>query len=129
MTLIEVMAGLAIMGTVLGALLVAAARLRIQSARAELRLEACGTADRLLDRWWPQKDRLPREDTGTVRAAGKTWRWRTHPVANGAAEQMGAQVVAVEVYPADRQGEGPMAHVEVLLPKESHAKADRPDAD
>lgn len=128
MTLVEVMAGLAIMGTLVTGLLVATGRLKAQDLQAQLRLEACQVADDLLTGWWSPKEDFPRTGNGTVRRNGN-WRWRTRPIRSNRAERMGAQVVALEVFPIGTHGGAPVARVDVLLPEENDAPQGRTDTD
>ena len=130
-TLVEAVAGTAILATVLVAILIAAGRLRTQSARAERRVEACRIADGLLRAWWPERQKLPRDDSGQV-PDHPGWTWKTQPVANEAAEEMGAAVVALEVYSPAAAGvaaAGAAARVEIVLPDRSNEKGIETDTD
>ena len=129
MTLVEVLVGLAIMGSLVVALLVATSRLKAQDACAEYRLEACRVADGLLSGWWARKEEFPRTGSGIVE--GGSWSWRTRLVPNRAAKEIGAQVVALEVFPGRSDGGDPVVRVEVVLPdeEESDVPQDRPDPD
>jgi hypothetical protein len=64
MTLIEVAAGLAILGTLMASLLVARSRYLRQWATAGRKQEAVIAADALLSAWWNQIETLPRHGTG-----------------------------------------------------------------
>ena len=96
-------------------ILLSHARLATQSRRVELRLEACRIADELLEGWWPEPDKFPRNDSGHV-AEGNTWIWRTQIVENAAAADLGAEVVALEILGPEQEDETPLARVEILLP-------------
>jgi hypothetical protein len=114
LTLVEVVAGTAILGTLLVSVLVAAGRLQVQRASSQRHLAACRIADRLLTDWWPDRAKLPRAGGGTIEVEGGVWSWHTTVVANDAAEGLGGEVVRLEVF---WQGgsEVPLAGVEVML--------------
>jgi len=117
-TLVEALAGMAILGGVLVTMLMGQARLVAQQARADERLEACRLADRLLEDWWQDPDSFPRNDSGAV-SGTRSWQWRTQPVANEEAEAVGAEVVALELRrdeAAEDADENASLRIEVLLP-------------
>ena len=66
MTLIEVMAALAILGSLLVGILLAKNRLSQQSALASRRLDAVAAADGLLTSWRHSEEGIPREASGEV---------------------------------------------------------------
>ena len=122
MTLIEAVAGTALLGTLLVTILVARAKLTAQGRRAELRIEACRLADELLESWWPDRRKIPRNGTGRIPGPGD-WRWRTRVVDNRAAEEMDAEVIALEILaPGSEDGrDTPPVRVEILLPGRKEA--------
>ena len=76
MTLIEVLASLAILSTVLVGLIMAKARHSRQSTEASERIEACHLADQLLQLWWTGPDGVPTNSSGPIE--GKPdWQWQT----------------------------------------------------
>src|SRR4051812_50208316 len=81
LTLVEVVAGLARLSTLLVAVLTTKARVTRQWSHAQRKLQAVATADRLLAEWWPRRDEFPRQSSGRV-AGDSGMRWRTTPVAN-----------------------------------------------
>jgi len=113
-TLVEALAGMAILGGVLVTMLIGQARLVAQQARADERLEACRLADALLESWWRDRDRFPRNESGTI-SGTRSWQWRTQPVANDEAVAVGAEVVALELRREDAAQEQPSLRIEVLL--------------
>ena len=120
-TLIEVVAGAALLGTLLASILVAQARVKRQACQADRRLEACAVAEELLQKWWARPESLPRSDSGSVDGRDG-WSWRTRPVERTDAQAMGAQVVALEVFwraGQDQAAEPFLARVELLLPARS----------
>jgi prepilin-type N-terminal cleavage/methylation domain-containing protein len=78
LTLIEVVAGLALLGGLLSGILMAYGRHVVQVRHAELRLQATAAADRLLALWFGGFERgLRRHGDGRV-PGDKRLRWRTH---------------------------------------------------
>jgi len=78
-TLIEVVAGLAILGSVLAGVTLAHARHTRQRAEAQRRLIAVAAAHSLLTEWWQEDvDPLPQNDngpiTGLAQHTGLSWR-------------------------------------------------------
>lgn len=112
LTLIEAVAGMALLGTLLVGMLVAAGQIRAQSVRSAERMRACQVADELLAGWWQDRDGLPRQSEGAV-AGNPGWLWKTMPVRNGQAERLGGEVVALEII-GDRDGP-PLLRIELLL--------------
>ena len=113
MTLIEVLGGLAILGTLLVALLVARDRHARQWQRAGERVEAARVADDLLTAWWAEPAKFPRRSAGTV----GEWRWRTDDATDADARRLGLAVVRLRVWPADDLGAVPVT-IDVALPPE-----------
>lgn len=122
-TLVEALAGMAILGGVLVTMLIGQARLMAQQARADDRLEACRLADALLESWWRDRDRFPRNESGTI-SGTRSWQWQTQPVANDEAAAVGAEVVALELRHEGIGEDEAALRIEVLLP----APPDLPDA-
>jgi len=95
MTLVEAVAGLALLGLLLVAILLAKARYTRQWARANLRGQAVAAADALLGQWrqaaFPMKD-----ESGYV--DGTDFAWRRNMVSDKSAAVMGLQVVRLEVF-------------------------------
>src|SRR4051794_8506660 len=81
MTLVEVVAALALLGTLLAAVLVVRVRYARQSAAAERRLQAVAAADALLSAWHRDPRSLPRFGSGQV-AGDAQLAWRTAVVPN-----------------------------------------------
>src|SRR5690348_1878673 len=104
MTLVEVLAGLALLASLLVGLLVARAGYLRQSAIADRRLRAVAAADALLTRWHLDPMTLVRSGSGTT--DNDAFAWRTSPVNNAAVDAMKANVVRLEVL--DARGIGPV---------------------
>ena len=65
-TLVEVMAGLVLLGTLLVAIINAKGNHMRQWSQANARLQAIAAADELLDKWWKNTRELPRSDSGQI---------------------------------------------------------------
>lgn len=76
MTLVEVVAGMALLGTLLVSIVMATAKLTAQSRLAAHRVEAYLAADQLLFSWWSDWQNFPRNESGTI-SGHDDWRWRT----------------------------------------------------
>src|SRR5688572_24955873 len=93
MTLIELLAGLVVLGTVLASICIARGRFLRQSAEAQRRIEATRAVDQLLDRWLSgPADRIPVAAQGSFYGSRQQV-WRTTPRRDRAAETLGAMVV------------------------------------
>lgn len=112
-TLVEAMAGMAILAMLLTSLVVAGGRMKRQSHRAALRQSACIIADGLLVQWWADWDRFPRSDAG-VPAGEPQWRWRTYVARTTTIGGIEADVVTLEVFRQDQNT--PSASIELLMP-------------
>src|SRR5688572_10683971 len=97
LTLVEVVAGLALLGTLLVALLSARAKVARQYQGAEARLEAVKVADELLGGWWREGGRFPRDEVGVVGEGASRFRWRTRVVPNQAMDELSSEVVRLEL--------------------------------
>ncbi len=116
MTLIEVLAALALLAAVLMGILTARSRATLQWNRANERIRATEAADRLLSSWWQAPATLPRSGEGTVPDDARL-HWRTRPVADPAAEALYGQIVRLEVSrAADPASDPTAARVDIVLP-------------
>jgi len=114
-TLVETIAGTALLGTLLASVLIAHAKIAVQARQSRQRMEACGIADELLRKWYAKPAQLPRDSSGTVE--GKPlWRWQTRTIENSDAAKLGGELFALDVF-ADGMDQGRGVHVELLAPK------------
>ena len=120
------MAGTALLGTLLVAILTAHARATVQASRATLRIKACIIADGLLAGWWLDKHKLPRNDAGAV-PGRPGWTWRTERRHSDDAETLDAEVVAMSIFAPGQPRGLPAAQGEILVP--SHVQDSEPGAD
>jgi len=78
-TLIEVVAGLILMGSLAASTLVALAAQQRSILLAKQKQKATQVAEGLLTRWYDLVGEVPTRNQGIV-AAEETWLWRTQPV-------------------------------------------------
>jgi hypothetical protein len=116
-TLVEVLAGSALLATLLVSILVARGQLAVQARRADNRMQACAILDDLLAGFWASRGTFPRSETGDV-PNHDGWRWTAGTVPNEGADAMNADVVAVEVFAPGEDGATAAARVEILLSRE-----------
>jgi hypothetical protein len=96
MTLVEVIGGLALLATLLVAMLLAKGRYTRQAATADRRLQAVAAADALLTGWHQDATSLSGARAGVVPGdAGLAW--RTLVVPNAAINALDARVVRLEI--------------------------------
>ncbi len=118
-TLIEVIAGLAILGSLLAATVLARVAYTRQWVKANQKLEAVAAADALLAQWWRAPEGLPVSGAGDVPGWEKLT-WRTHELPDDAAASIGGRVVRLEILPLGghqtAETESPWATVDVVLP-------------
>ncbi|HDZ22417.1 hypothetical protein LCGC14_0409250 [marine sediment metagenome] len=114
-TLVEALAGTALLGLVLATLVTAAGQMKRQAYFADARTEACDVADELLTQWWADRDHFPRDQTGIVGDQSR-WAWRTHRVGTVTIGSVTGEIIAVEVL--DRQAPEPevAVYIEIVLP-------------
>ena len=122
MTLIETVAGLALLATVLSLVFTARSHVARQQVRADRRQAAVAAADALLAAWWQDTATFPRSGGGAVPGRADLV-WRTAVVPNPAAEALGSQAVRLEVTGAGPSPAEPwpVVAVEVVLPVERPA--------
>ncbi len=110
-TLLEVVAAVAIMGSLLVSVVVAIGQVRRRESESYRRLDAARALDQLLDGWYGDTRRLPTGRQGPVPDhAGLTW--TITPVSE--VEQLDASVVHVDI--SENSGGGTLASVEVIWP-------------
>jgi len=102
MTLIEVLAGLVVLGTVLASVTIARGRFMQQAARAHQKIEATHAADELISSWLSgPPDAIPVPSQGSIESSSNLI-WRTSWRPDRAAENLGARIVRLDVI--DRAG-------------------------
>jgi type II secretory pathway pseudopilin PulG len=114
LTLIEVIAGLMLMSTLLVGILTAGSRHMRQLRQAKQRLAAAAVADQLLTAWAQSGQNLAVRECAAPDAAGLTWRVR--PVSRPSSpESLGVEIVRLEVFDAKSDPtKPPLISVDVL---------------
>lgn len=103
MTLVEVVGGLALLATLLVGILLARGRFAHQMRSADRRLAAVAAADRILTAWHQDPRAFPRSGAGSV-AGDAQMSWRTQVVPNAPLNDLGAQVVRLDIFDERPQG-------------------------
>lgn len=125
LTLLEVVAGLTLLATLLvGTMLAYGSHIR-QVRAAQQRLQATDIAERILVDWYESEDGVPPRDEDVI-AGTDGWRWRTTPLASNDSNPFRARVVRFEIYdPADGVEPVPLVSIDLLVPEED----ERPKAE
>jgi type II secretory pathway pseudopilin PulG len=111
MTLVEVVAGLALLGSLLVGLLLARIAVSRQQTQADQRLEAVEGCDRLLSAWQASGQKVPHRSSGrTSDRANNDLRWSTRVLRTLTIETTAIEVVRLEI----TRGDKVLAHVDVL---------------
>lgn len=116
-TLIEIVAAMVLMATVMSAALLAFASHQRSSRRAIHRRRAVIVADQLLDRLFATRNGLPTAGSGilppSITGTDKPWRWQTGVIRRGNVLSIPTQTVRLEL--RDDQS-ALLISVEMLLP-------------
>ncbi len=111
-TLIEILAGLVVLGVLISTVMVARSRSMRQWADADRKLEAARAVDRMVAGWIGSAegpDKIPVPSIGTLQGVeGVTW--ETRWIADPAARTVGAGIVRLEVF----QDRRPILTLELL---------------
>lgn len=111
-TLIEVIAALVILGTILAAMLIARGRFVTQEIQARRRTQATRALDAMVDGWMNGPvSAIPMQATGTFADSAQTW--TTRVIRDPSAEQIGARVLRVDVF--DRSQRQPIVTLDLLI--------------
>lgn len=116
LTLVEVLAGLALLAGLLIAAVLASARHAAQVRAAGRRLDAIDAADRLLVAWFAERGGVPPAKRGTCAQA--PFRWRAETLGPAGDPQFGLRKVRLSLFAADAAPADaePLARVEFVLP-------------
>ena len=119
LTLIEVVAGLALMSSILVAVLFLKSRYARQQALADHHLQSLAAADALLSAWWQTPAKFPRQGSGSI-GSQPTLGWRTKPLPNSELTRLGCQIIRLEItdQSSSALGASDVVAVDVLLPTE-----------
>src|SRR4051812_30836583 len=126
MTLIEVIAGLAILGTLAAMLAISRGRSLRQWREADERLAATRAVDALLDQWLSGPPRaIPINSQGAIQGA-ENCVWRTSLSPNPVPAQLDSRVLRVDVVRRDAARASPILSVEVLVHNPPHSSRRSP---
>ena len=129
LTLIEVVAAIAILGSVLVGIVLAKSRHTRQLALAERKQQAVRAADRLITRWWTREQGIPVGEQGVLKS-DKSLHWHTREMPNRRLNHLDARVVRVSLHVADpaRSQLPPKDHqlitVDLVLPTSRSGQSD-----
>jgi type II secretory pathway pseudopilin PulG len=113
-TLIEVLAGLVILGTLLVSVTMARGRFLRQWAEADRRIVAARETDQLIEAWLSESSRdVPISSQGATDDSDHH-PWRTRVIPSPAAASVGAIVVRLQVFERS-EDETPLSSVDFLL--------------
>lgn len=121
LTLIEVVAAITILGTLLVGIVLAKSRHTRQRADALSTVQAVQLSDALLSRWWSSRAGVP-IGVGGVLSEAESLSWQTRLVEEPGISELGARVVRYEVFVDDgKQGLGrdrddPLVVVDMVVP-------------
>lgn len=121
LTLIEVVAAIAILGTLLVGVVLAKSRHTRQAVLAQTKMQAVLLTDELIAGWWDSEEGVPIASEGVLSEA-HALRWETRLVSNREISSLGARVVRVAVHgqdPALQVAEGldqPVLIVDLVVP-------------
>ena len=126
--MIETVAAVAILGASLVSLVLASAKLTVQSRRAQDRIVACEIAESQLLSWWRDPKKLPRNASGQV-SGHEGWTWTTREIDNKQAAELRGQAVVLEIRSPAAKDSDPSAAVEIILPRKPDDSKKGNDAD
>jgi type II secretory pathway pseudopilin PulG len=115
MTLIEVLAGLVVLGTVLASITIVRGRFMRQAGRAHQKIEAVRQADELISTWLSgPPEAIPVPSQGSLQATSKLF-WRTAWRPDRAVESLGARIVRLDIVDRTSPGVDPALSVEFVV--------------
>jgi len=114
LTLIEVVAAIAILGTILVGVVLARSRHSRQLAQSRQQARAVRVADEQIAEWWSGPMGIPVDRRG-VSTEDDSYEWETRIVRNPAVEKLGARIVRVSIYERDSESEQPRVRGEPVV--------------
>ena len=116
LTLIEVVASLALLGTLLVSIVLAQGRYVRQAALAQRKLEAVEAADELLEQWTQSDEGIPTAGEGEL---DRAMIWQTEGLPTSVLDDIGVQQVRLTISTTREPGRPvTLTQVELLIPKE-----------
>ena len=119
-TLIEVLAALALLGSLAVAMVLSRGRLVEQHQRAEQKMQAIDIADQLLAQWWASEPKaIPVNTSGPVEGH-QDWVWETASYQQRALQPFDAHIVRLRIVDASALGEPvELTSIDVVVPLDS----------
>lgn len=114
LTLVEVVAGLALLASLAVGVLLSIGAHRIQTQQAHNRLAAADLADQLLAGWYSSSRGIPRYNSGLLSADGN-WFWQTRVVDRRFIGTFTVEVIRLQVSKRSTR-ETPLVTIDVLAP-------------
>ncbi len=117
MTLVEVVAALALLAGLLTASLMASSRLKEQATGSAIRDQAADAGEALMESFWPRREEMPRDGSGPI-PGYPGWRYRcaSRPATQPPLRELEARIVRIEIIaPRDSR---PALTLEIALAKE-----------
>lgn len=116
-TLIEVLAAMALLGSLAVAMVLSRGRLVDQHQLAQQKMDAVNVADALLAQWWTgDPAAFPVGETGDI-DSHPDWAWQTREIPNLALRPFAARVVQLRIVDASAPGEPvELTSVDLVLP-------------
>jgi prepilin-type N-terminal cleavage/methylation domain-containing protein len=132
LTLIEVVAAITILGTILAGVVLAKSRHTRQLSLTQRRNVAVRAAGDLITGWWTSPSGVPTDSSGAVQA-DPSLVWQTRQVENDQMHRLGAVVVRVEIHDANSVGprpptKKPLVAVELVLADPAQQARSHPNA-
>lgn len=116
-TLLEVLAALVVLGTLMTGAMLAKSRYARQTALAERKLEAIRSVDDLLQGWWGEHPDVPQAGHGTLAGGAMTWQTRTQAI------DKYRKITRLDVFDSPRRsGDEPLVSVELLMAREPNVE-------
>lgn len=124
MTLVEVVAAIAILGIIVVGLTLARSSHARQIAASRNLADGVHLVDDLIASWWTGRTGVPINSCGVIGPNGE-WNWKTYVVSNPNLDDIGARVVRVEVHHQSNPANVQPIIVDLVLPNHTVAVGDR----
>lgn len=125
LTLVEVVAGLALLASLLVGCLTAYGRQTHQVRQARLRLTAVQVADALLAQWFQNSDSIPVDAQGSFEGPRQLF-WSTRLIPDEDATLLASQVLRLDIVaPLEQPDQVTILSVDILVPKRLPAEEEK----
>lgn len=121
-TLIEVLASLALLGSLAVAMVLSRGRLVDQHRSSEQKLEAVQAADELLTQWWSGEVKQVPVDASGVLAHHPGWTWQTQLIPTRSQNSYDAQIVRLTILNGSELGQlVELTSVDLVMPRQAES--------